>query len=71
MAMRIYHIDINLWRRTLSKKSCLRSGSSSGLTPWHNNLNITGSGFSFIQQTKASSYDLGTLGYAQIVKSWN
>ena len=45
----------DLWMRTLSKCSCFLSSSSSGRKPSAASLKITGSGFSRIQQTTASS----------------
>lgn len=60
----------HLCNRTLSNCSCFRSSSSSGLTPWQEILNTTGSGFSRIQHTTASSKNPGVLGYAHTVKSY-
>lgn len=59
----------NLCSKTLSNCNCLRSNSSSGRTPWQEILNTTGSGFSRIQHTTASSKKPGVFGYAHSARS--
>ena len=55
VAMYEYKKPAYLWMSTFSKCRDLRSSSNSGRTPKHTILKMTGSGFSLMQHTRASS----------------